>query len=129
MGDPFGVTSQDTDLSQTAVSGNNNAADALTFIEVTPPMIKVSSVLYATFFAKNGKVKATGSATMKFPNRRLGAGQDAAGRRRLEEDVIPPSPFDITAGVVAATDEPVSLQTAAGPSQSYALAATIVGLV
>lgn len=136
QGDPImvtdevtGVESQDTDLSQTAVSGNNNAADALTFIEVTPPQIKVSSVLYATFFAKNGKVKATGSATMKFPNRRLGAGQDAAGRRRLEEDVIPPSPFDITAGVVAATDEPVSLQTAAGPSQSYALAATIVGLV
>jgi len=114
---------------QPAVNGNNQPANALTFIDPQPEQIKVSSVLYASFFATNGKVKAKGSATMKFPNRRLGAGQDAAGRRRLEEDVIPPSPFDISAGVVAATDEPVSLQTAAGPSQSYALAATIVGLV
>jgi len=124
---------------------NNDAADALTFVDVLNkesesggngfpyPHIKVSSVLYATYYQNEGSVQASGSATMKFPERRRRLGADeapvSAERRRLEDEGIPASPFDISAGVRKGTDGPVTLQTAAGPSQSYAFGAAIVGLV
>jgi len=127
-------------IEQVAISTPNTPENALTFVDLASAEIatgssdynyahiKVSSVLYASYYAENGDVTAEGSATMKFPGtRRLGA-YNAVGRR-LEDEGIPPSPFDVQAGVVAATDGPAALQTAGGPSQSYGFAATIVGLV
>jgi len=135
------IAIEDTGVGDT----HNDAADALTFVDVQYkasenggngfpyPHIRVSSVLYATYYQNEGSVKASGSATMKFPQRRRRLGADeapvSAERRRLEDEGIPPSPFDISAGVRKGTDGPVTLQTAAGPSQSYAFGATIVGLV
>merc|ERR1712066_716288 len=130
-------------IEQVAISTPNTSENALTFVDLTfaedttgntdhaYAHIKVSSVLYASYYASNGDVTAEGSATMKFPDvnttRRLGAYNDIG--RRLEDEGIPPSPFDVNAGVIAATDGPNMLQPAAGPSQSYGFAATIVGLV
>lgn len=143
----FAWTRGDIGLTQIAIKEgfNNQAADALTFVDITQrasenggngfpyPHIRVSSVLYATYYQNEGSVQASGSATMKFPERRRRLGADeapvSAERRRLEDEGIPPSPFDISAGVRKGTDGPVTLQTAAGPSQSYAFGATIVGLV
>jgi len=129
---------ESNDIKQVAVDSSNNAANALTEVDTddaaasgTKPLIKVSSVLFATFYATEGSVKASGSATMAFPTRRrLGAtaATDSIGRR-LEDEGIPPSPFDISASVTAATDGPAALQTAAGPAHSVGIVATIVGLV
>jgi hypothetical protein len=131
------------DITQVAISTPNTPENALTFVDLAMAEdpagnsdynyahIKVSSVLYASYYAENGQVTAEGSATMKFPEvptaRRLGAYNNVG--RRLEDEGIPPSPFDVDAGVIAATDGPNMLETASGPTQSYGFAATIVGLV
>jgi len=131
------INEENNDITQSAVATSNTPANALTEVDVdnaadgTDPKIKVSSVLFATFYATKGDVKASGSATMAFPaRRRLGAtaATDSNGRR-LEDEGIPPSPFDISASVTAATDGPAALQTAAGPAHSVGIVATIVGLV
>jgi len=116
-------------VTQTAVT-SNAAANALSALDTTDDdSFKVSSVLYASFYATSGTVSASGSATMAFPARRLGDKLTDA-RRRLQEDGIPPTPFDINADVVAATDGPsLVLSTAGGASTSLYMATIIVGLV
>jgi len=47
-------------------AGVNEEYNALSSIEVTGSKITVSSVLYATFFASNGSVKASGSTKLGF---------------------------------------------------------------
>merc|ERR1719313_1250046 len=70
------------------------------------PKIVVQSVLFATFFTAPNTAAATGSALMQFParrNRQLREGSaDGMAKndsRRLADQAIPPSPFDVSAGL------------------------------
>lgn len=121
-------------ISQTAVTGNA-VIDALSTLDTADDAsFKVSSILFASFYETTGSVSASGSATMKFPERRLEeekVGDARRRRRRLQEDgVIPPSPFEINAEVVPMDDGPsLVLSTAGSASKSLHMASTVVGIV
>merc|ERR1712183_1025741 len=58
----------------------------------------------------------------------LASGETKAHRRKVQEDGVAPSPFDIDVAVIKATDGPAALQTAGGASPSLGFIGTI-GLV
>jgi len=108
--------------------GSGTAFDALSAVEINPDgsSIVVSSVLYATFFAEDGTVSATGSVQLGFARRRLGESDE---RRKLQEEGVPPAGFDVNTQVIKATDGPATLQTAGGASPSLGFVGTVLGLV
>jgi len=108
--------------------GSGLAFDALSAVEINPngSLIVVSSVLYATFFAEDGDVSATGSVQLGFARRRLGESDE---RRKLQEEGVPPAGFDVNTQVIKATDGPATLQTAGGASPSLGFVGTVLGLV
>merc|ERR1712032_2258 len=108
--------------------GSGAAFDALSAVEMNPngSSIVVSSVLYATFFAEDGTVSATGNVQLGFARRRLGESDE---RRKLQEEGVPPAGFDVNTQVIKATDGPATLQTAGGASPSLGFVGTVLGLV
>merc|ERR1712183_620726 len=104
-----------TDQIAVKTDGSGAAYDALSAVEVAADgsSIVVCSVLYATFFASDGTVSATGNVLLGFARRRLGESDE---RRKLQEEGVPPAGFDVNAQVIKATDGPATLQTAGGAS-------------
>jgi len=103
------------------------AFNALSSVDVQANEITVSSVLYATFFATTGTVKANGSVAMGYARRRLGGNDE---KRKLEDAGVAPAGFDVEVELTAETDGPVALtQEAAGSNSFPGLACAILGLV
>jgi len=117
-------------VNQEAVKKDDSgeAFDALSFVEKASDgsSIVVSSVLYATFFAVDGNVTASGQVSLGFARRRLGESDE---RRKLQEEGVPPAGFDVNTQVIKATDGPATLQTAGGASPSLGFVGTVLGLV
>jgi len=140
---PAGVTDIPAATEQIAIaSANLVSGDGLTVLNKdNPKEFVVTSVLFAAFYATNGKVSAAGAATMAFPQTTAGVRRtrslrdsDSDNKRNLQEGGgTTVAPFDMTATLNKADDGPVSLQQTAGGDKvvgtSITVVTTIAGLV
>lgn len=86
-----------------------------------------SSILFADFYVTRGVVSGVGKATLRFPNRRLGAPEDEY-IRQLQEDGDASS-FDISVSVDAVDEGPGAIKTAGGASFRITTLASFIALL
>lgn len=95
------------------------------------PYCTFSSILFADFYISRGVASGEGSANLVFAtpgNRRLGAPEDTAVRK-LQEDEVAESPFDVSVPVDLTDTGPAGLKTAGGASYGISVLASALALL
>lgn len=121
---------------QPAIAGGAASVNGLTsYAPATclggQPFCTFSSILFADFYISRGVASGAGSANLVFAtpgNRRLGAPEDATARK-LQEDEVAESPFDVSVPVDLTDTGPAGLKTAGGASYGISALASALALL